>query len=143
VPYAAGVLRANGLDGDKEAQRTELTTTGDVAALRLTTDRNQLAANGQDLAFITIESIDAQGRFQPNGNQTVTFKVEGAGTLAGVASGDYSTTESCQANQRRLFNGRAQLIVRTGKSPGTITVSADTPDVKTTRVMLNTAAKPH
>ena len=127
VPYAPGVLRAVALDGDKEAQRIELTTSGDVAALRLTADRNQLTADGQDLAFITVESVDAQGRFQPNGNQTVTFEVEGAGTLAGVASGDYSTTESYQANQRKLFNGRAQLIIRTTKNTGPITISASAP----------------
>ena len=130
VPYAAGVLRAIGLDGDKEVQRLELATAGEVAGLRLTPDRNRLSADGQDLAFITVESIDAQGHFQPHGNQGVRFKVEGAGTLAGVASGDYSQTESYQTNQRQLFNGRAQLIVRTGKTPGTIAVTADAPGVK-------------
>lgn len=143
VPYAAGVLRAVGLDWDKEVQRTELATAGDVAGLRLSADRSQLSADGEDLAFITVESIDAQGRLQPDGNQAVTFKVEGAGTLAGVASGDYSTTESYQANQRQLFHGRAQLIVRTSKNAGTITVSADAQDVKSARVMLETVAKPH
>ena len=143
VPYASGVLRAVALDGDKEVQRMELTTAGTVAELRLTPDRNRLTADSQDLAFITVESIDAEGRFQPNGNQAVTFKVEGAGTLAGVASGDYSTTESYLANQRRLFNGRAQLIVRTSKITGAITVSAEAQDVKSTSVTLETEAKPH
>jgi beta-galactosidase len=139
VPYAAGTLRAIGLDGVKEIQRMELATAGEVAGLRLTADRCQLAADGQDLAFITVESIDAQGRLQPNGNQTATFKVEGAGTLIGVASGDYSTTESYQAPQRQLFHGRAQLIVRTGKTPGTITVSADAPGIKGASVPLQTS----
>jgi beta-galactosidase len=136
VPYAAGTLRAIGLDGDKEVQRMELATVGDVSGLRLTADRRDLTVGGQDLAFITVESIDAQGRLQPNGNQTATFKIEGAGTLAGVASGDYSTTESYQANQRQLFHGRAQLIVRTGKTPGAITVTAEAPGVKGASVTL-------
>ena len=142
VPYVAGVLRAVALDGDNEVERKELTTAGPVAGLRLTADRNRLTADGQDLAFIRVESIDAQGRFQPTGNQTVTFKVEGAGMLAGVASGDYSTTESYRANQRQLFNGRAQLIVRTSKIAGTIAVLADAQDVKRTSVILETEAKP-
>lgn len=143
VPYAAGVLRAVGLDGDKEVQRTELATAGDVAGLRLSADQSQLSADGEDLAFITVESIDTQGRVQPNGSQAVTFKVEGVGTLVGVANGDYSTTESYQTNQRQLFHGRAQLIVRTSKNAGTITVSADAQDVKSARVLLETVAKPH
>ncbi len=142
VPYAAGVLRAIGLDGENEAQRMELTTTGDIAGLRLTVDRTQLTADGQDLAFVTVESVDAQGRFQPNGDQTVTFKVEGAGTIAGVASGDYSTTQPYQGNQRKLFNGRAQLIVRTGKNAGPISISAEAKDVKSATLTLATVAKP-
>jgi beta-galactosidase len=142
VPYAAGVLRAVGLDGDKEAQRMELTTAGEVAGLRLTADRRELTADGEDLAFLTVESIDAQGRFQPNGNQTVTFKVEGAGVIAGVASGDYSTTESYQTNHRQLFHGRAQLIVRTTKSAGPITVTAAALEVKEDRVALRAVTRP-
>ena len=130
VPYAPGVLRAVALGGDKEAQRMELTTVGEVAGLRLTADRSQLTADGQDLAFITVESVDAQGRFQPNGNQSVSFKVEGAGTLAGVANGDYSNTDGYQSSERKLFNGRAQLIVRTGKNAGPISISAEAKDVK-------------
>ena len=120
----------------------ELTTVGEVAGLRLTADRSQLTADGQDLAFITVESIDAQGRFQPNGNQSVSFKVEGAGTLAGVASGDYSTTESYQANQRQAFQRKGQLIVRTGKNAGPISISADAKDVKSATMVLATVAKP-
>jgi len=142
VPYAAGTLRAVGMDGDKEVQRMELVTADEVAGLRLTVDRSQLTADGQDLAFITVESVDAQGRLQPNGNQIATFRVEGAGTLAGVASGDCSTTESYQTNQRQLFHGRAQLIVRTGKSPGAITVTADAQGVKGANVTLEAKARP-
>ena len=100
-----------------------------------------LSADGQDLAFITVESIDAQGRLQPNGNQTVTFKVEGAGTLAGVASGDYS-------HDGKLSNQPAAAFQRTGATDcadrqrprGTITVTADAPGLKGASVTLETNA---
>jgi len=141
VPYATGTLRAVGIDADKEAQRIELTTAGDVAGLRLVPDRRELTADGQDLAFIAVEAVDVQGRLQPNGNQSVTFKVEGAGTLVGVASGDYSQTESYQANQRPLFHGRAQLIVRTGKTAGAITVTAEAPAIKGANLALDAKVK--
>lgn len=140
VPYAAGVLRAVGVDGDKETERMELTTAAAVAGLRLTVDRKELAADGQDLAFVTVESVDAEGRFQPNGDQAVIFRVEGAGTNAGVASGDYSTTEPYQGNERKLFNGRAQLIVRTTKTAGNIDVSAEAQGLKSASLKLQAAA---
>jgi beta-galactosidase len=142
VPYAPGVLRAVGLEGGREVQRMELATAGAPAGLRLTADRRELWADGQDLAFLTIEAIDAQGRFQSQGQQMVAFEVTGAGTLAGVASGDYSRPESYQAPQRQLFQGRAQMIVRTGRTPGTITVKAQAPGLAGASVTLETRARP-
>ncbi len=108
VPYAAGVLKAVGIQSGKEAQTVVLKTAGPVAGLRLTPDRATITADGEDLSFIAVESVDAEGNFQPNGDQAVSFDVSGAGAMAAVASGDLSGTEGYQDHQRRLFHGRAR-----------------------------------
>ena len=118
VPYAAGVLKAVGIQSGKEAQTVVLKTAGPVAGLRLTPDRATITADGEDLSFIAVESVDAEGNFQPNGDQAVSFDVSGAGAMAAVASGDLSGTEGYQDHQRRLFHGRAQIIVRAAGHPG-------------------------
>jgi beta-galactosidase len=124
VPYTPGVLKTEGLVGDKVVATSELKTAGPVAKLRLTVDRDSIRADGQDLSFITVESVDADGNFQPNGDQEVTFDVTGAGTLAGVASADFGGTEGYQGKTRRLFQGRAQAIVRAAHQMGTVEVRA-------------------
>lgn len=124
VPYAPGSLKTEGLVGGKVVATSELKTVGPVAGLRLTPDRNAIHADGQDLSFITVESVDTQGNFQPNGDQQITFDVTGAGTLTGVASGDLDNTDSYQASTRKLFNGRALLIVRATHQAGKIAVRA-------------------
>jgi beta-galactosidase len=55
VPYSPGLLKAVGVDNDKEIESTVLQTAGDAAKVKLTADRKELIANGQDLSFVTIE----------------------------------------------------------------------------------------
>jgi beta-galactosidase len=124
VPYTPGTLRTVGLKDGNEVERSELRTAGPITGLRLTADRNQLSADGQDLAFINVESVDAAGAFQPTGDQKVSFRVEGPASIAGIASGDYSTTQSYQGSERALFHGRAQLVIRAGHQAGAVTVRA-------------------
>lgn len=131
VPYAAGVLRTAGVLAGKEVENNILRTAGPVAGLRLTADRTEIAADGQDISFITVEAVDENGNFQPNGDQLVTFTVDGPAKIAGVASGDYSKIQDYQGNHRQLFQGRAQVVIRSTSSPGTVAVRA-TADALTT-----------
>lgn len=127
APYAPGTLRAVGLKGDRVVAQSVLPTTGAPARLRLTADRAVVNADGQDLSFITVEALDEKGRFQPNADQLVTFKLSGPGVIAAVGSGDSKSAEPYQGNQRRLFNGRAQVVVRSSKTPGVIGLTATAP----------------
>ena len=124
VPYAPGTLKTEGIVGGKVVATSEIKTVGPVAKLRLTADRNRIHADGQDLSFITVESVDADGNFQPNGDQEVTFDVSGAGALAGVANGDLNNADGYQAKSRKLFQGRALLIVRATHQPGAVEIRA-------------------
>ena len=141
VPYAAGTLKTVGIQAGKKAQTMILKTAGPIAGLRLTPDRATIsAADGEDLSFITVESVDAHGNFQPNGDQNISFEVTGAGTLAAVASGDFNNTDSYQAKTRKLFHGRAQLIVRAGVAPGKIHMKAKAPGLHDATATLKTIA---
>jgi beta-galactosidase len=148
VPYAAGVLKAVGIQSGMEAQTVVLKTAGLVAGLRLTPDRATITADGEDLSFIAVESVDDDGNFQPNGDQAVSFKVSGAGAMAAVASGDLSGTEGYQDHQRRLFHGRAQIIVRaaghprSGSAAGEIEVKAKAEGLRDASAIVKTIA-PH
>ena len=136
VPYAAGELKAVGLKGGRVAERFELRTAGETAKLRLTVDRKTLRADGQDLAFATIETLDRRGVWQPLATPRVTVAVEGAGTLAGLGSGDLTSLDSYAGAARSLYQGRALAVVRAGDKPGKITLTVSAPDLPTARVTL-------
>jgi beta-galactosidase len=125
VPYAPGTLKAAGVNGDREVATSVLETTGDPVRLRLTVDRNVLHADGEDLSFITVEAVDAQGRLQPNASAEVQFTLSGPGTLMAVGNGDGTSREAYQGDHRALFNGRALIVVRSSRTPGRVRLSAN------------------
>ena len=93
-------------------------------AIRLTADRSEIDADGADVAMLTVEVLDKQGRPVPTANNLVSFKVSGEGALIGVGNGDPNCQESDKEPKRSLFNGLAQVIVQAGKQPGEIHVEA-------------------
>jgi beta-galactosidase len=124
IPYQAGILKTVGLNGDKIVAQFVLQTAGAAARLRLTADRSVITADGQDLCFVTVESIDNDGNFQPNGDEPVRFHLDGPGLIAGVGSGDYSQVLMYQGNLRPLFHGRAQAVIRSTRHGGVINLTA-------------------
>ena len=124
VPYEKGTLKAAGIRGDREVAESVLTTAGPAARLRLTADRTTVNADGEDLSFVTIEAVDANGRWIPQADAEVHFSIEGPGKIAAVGSGDGTSTESYQGDQRELYEGRALAIIRTSRAAGTIRLTA-------------------
>jgi beta-galactosidase len=101
-----------------------LRTAGAAKAIRLVPDQSTLKADGQDLAHITVEVVDANGTLVPDASHLIKFTVTGPGTNAGVDNGDPASSELFQTDERSVFQGRALLVVRSRRQPGEITVKA-------------------
>ena len=129
VPYTAGTLKAVGMRGDKPIAESILTTAGKAAALRITADRTVVQADGQDLSYLVAEAVDAEGRFQPHADQEVQFAISGPAVIAAVGNGDAQDNASYQGDRRKLFEGRALVVVRTSKQSGWITIKAQAPEL--------------
>jgi beta-galactosidase len=127
VPYTPGTLKAVGMRGDQAIAESVLTTAGNAAALRVTADRTTIDADGQDLSFVMVEAVDAEGRFQPHADQEIQFSINGPGVIAAVGNGDGEDPAPYQGDRRKLFQGRALVVVRTSKQSGPITLTAKTP----------------
>jgi beta-galactosidase len=78
----------------------------------LTAVRNEIDADGEDIAIVRVEVLDNAGRHVPTADNLINFKITGAGTLLGVGNGDPNCQESDKEPRRSLFNGLAQLLVR-------------------------------
>ncbi|HXW91695.1 MAG TPA: beta-galactosidase GalA [Terriglobales bacterium] len=128
VKYEPGVLEARGMKDGKVVLVKKRETTGTPEAIRLTADRSEINADGEDVALISVEVLDKQGRAIPTADNTISFKVTGEGALLGVGNGDPNCQESDKKPQRSLFNGLAQVIVQSSQTPGTITLEAYSED---------------
>jgi len=139
VPYAAGTLKAVALRGGRAVAESVLRTAGAPARLRLTPDRARIRADGQDLSYVVVEALDAQGRFQPNADQVIEVAVSGMGACAAVGSGDAKRDEPYTGNRVRLYNGRALIIVRAARSAGRIALRAKSTGLSPATVAIKAA----
>ena len=118
VPYEAGTLRA--VAGD---QTVTLSTAGTPAALRLTADRKVLKADGQQLAFITVEVVDKDGRVCPDAAIPCEVGVNGQARLMAAASADLKDREPSTSQHFTTWKGRAMIVVRSNPQKGKAQVS--------------------
>jgi beta-galactosidase len=125
VPYTPGTLKAIGIRNNRPVAESVLSTAGNATMLRLSPDRKVIHADGQDLSFVTVEAVDAEGRFQPHADLEVRFSLTGPGVIAALGNGDGQDPASYQGDSRKLFQGRALIVVRTSKQAGLITVTAN------------------
>jgi beta-galactosidase len=128
VKYEPGVLEARGTRDGKVVLAEKRETTGEPESIRLTPDRSEINADGEDVAVVRVEVLDKQGRAIPTADPTISFKVSGEGALIGVGNGDPNCQESDQAPKRSLFNGLAQVIVQSSRIAGKIAIEAYTED---------------
>jgi beta-galactosidase len=140
VTYEPGELKALAYQGGKKLGETIVRTAGPAASIRLTPDRSELAATGEDLSYILVEAVDAQGNPVPLADNLVRFDLQGPGEIAGIDNGDQTSYESFQGSQHKLFYGKAMLIVRTkeGQS-GKIQVTAGADGLRPGKAALTTA----
>ena len=124
VRYEPGAIEAQGFKDGKLALTEKRETTGPVASLRLTADRTEINADGEDVAALKVEALDSAGRLMPIASQLIVFKVTGEGALIGVGNGDPNCQESDKEPRRSLFNGLAQAILQSTKTAGTIEIEA-------------------
>ncbi len=85
-----------------------------------------MAATGEDLCYILVEALDADGTLCPLVDNSVRFKVEGPAEIAGVGNGNPLSLEPFQSDSRKLFCGKAMLILRTmDMQAGRVRVTAE------------------
>ncbi len=128
VKYEPGEIRvvAYDADGNKIGEDVRRTA-GTPAQLVLTAEyadgeRKTLAADGDDMAFVTVSLADKDGNFCPTADDELTFEVTGEGTYQAACNGDATSLEPFTEPQMKLFAGQLVVVVRSTKTPGTMTL---------------------
>ena len=119
VTYEAGTLTAISYQDGQEVSRDEVKTVGEPVGLKITMEKNQIAADGESLAYGIVEIVDAEGNWVPTAEDTLAkVSVEGAASLAGFGTGRGQTEENYTKGEFTSFEGRWQVILRAGTEAG-------------------------
>jgi beta-galactosidase len=136
VEFSPGSLKALGRNGTKVAAQQELTTAGPAVAIRLTpiVGPNGFQADGEDIALIDFEAVDAKGQRCPTDDARVDFTCGGPGIWrGGYNSGKTDSTNNLYLNTELGIN---RVAVRSTLTAGTITVTAKRDGLKSAQVQL-------
>ncbi|MGA9659097.1 MAG: glycoside hydrolase family 2 TIM barrel-domain containing protein [Asticcacaulis sp.] len=118
VPYAPGMLEAVCYENGRIAGRWVLRTAQKAADMQLSVDRSQIKADGQSLAYVRIELVDAKGTpiYVRSDDLMAHVRVTGAGRLAGIGNGDPQDVSSLQSGDRKTFHGQVVAVIQAGIS---------------------------
>ena len=100
-------------DAGNVIMRETIRTAGAPAKLELSADREVYAADGDDLCYVTVRVLDAEGNFCPKAATRLHFTADGCGEFLASDNGDQTDTEVFPSAYRNAFSGMAVGIFRT------------------------------
>jgi beta-galactosidase len=140
VAFQPGTLVAIGSNDGKEVARQELQTAGAAKSIKLTpmTAPGGMRADGEDIALLDFEVVDAQGRRCPTDDARVDFTCSGPGVWrGGINSGKEGSTNNLYLNTECGIN---RVAVRSTTTAGKITVTAKREGLEAASVDIQTKA---
>ena len=144
VPWESGTLKAVGLDASgKEVCSDQLVTAGPADHLELSVEPElqkpdgstfAIKANGTDAAFILAKIVDKDGNVCPDASPPITFSVSGPGNYRGswnqtVYAGKPLNYHAPGDPELDAEAGLMKVAVRSTFAPGTVTVTAASPNL--------------
>ncbi len=131
VRYEAGEVKVVAFDGDGNAVAEKVVrTAGKPYALRLDASRSVIAAERDELVYVTVSVVDRHGNPCPTETREVNISVGGQGTFRAVANGDATSLEMFCKPHMHLFAGKMTAIAQSNGKRGTISVTATAKGLK-------------
>ena len=130
VTYEPGEVRVVARkNGQIIAEKTQKTA-GAPHHIRLTPDKQVIKADGRSLSFVAVEVVDEKGNLCPWAENNIYFSLTGDATIAGVDNGSPFSMERFKAHERHAFFGKCLVVIQSGKTPATISLTAKGVDLE-------------
>lgn len=153
VTYEEGTLTAKAYDENGQVIEETLgldsvkTNSDEGTYLKITTEKEEIQADGSSLCYISVDIEDKDGNFVSAARDNIRFTLNGNGTIVGVDNGNPSTVDKFQqktvltsekAANIDAFSGKALVIVRSTEFAGGFTVKAEAAGLKGASTFVNT-----
>lgn len=124
VPYVAGSLKAVAKTNGEIVSEKIMQTAGAPATIEIISDRKSIPADGESCVHVEVNILDSAGNFVPNASHLIHFDITGPAQNIGVENGDPLDLTSTKANERKVFNGKALMILQGEQAEGMVEVTA-------------------
>lgn len=141
VPYNAGEIKVIGYSGIEKVNTASISTAEKPTQIKLSADRNNVNADGQDLSYVTIELLDNKGNRNPKADDELNFSITGPGVIEAVGNANPMSLESYQLPTRKAWQGRAMVIIRSTEKEGIITVTVSSKNLQQQKISLQSLKK--
>lgn len=129
--YEPGELKVVAYDKEgNPAMEKVIRTAGEAARLDMSPDVKTIAADGEDLCYITVKMTDKDGNLCPDADDELLVTVEGEGRFKAICNGDATSLESFTEPKMRLFHGMLVLTVQSTDRAGKMNVTVTRPATK-------------
>ena len=143
--YQPGRVVAIGYKNGKRIMTETIETTKPAYKMVLKADRQEITADGRDLAVISVEVQDQKGRIVPDACPMLNFLLEGEAHILGAGNGDpmyagedHPKTINCKEFSIPAFNGLAQILIQSSETPSSISLNCVSDGLKTGSIVINT-----
>ena len=89
-----------------------------------------------DIAFVTVEVVDADGVLVQHGEPAISLEVTGAAQLIAVGAANPLSEELYVNSERKAYHGRLLAVVRTTGNAGEITIEAQSEGLPTAQIQI-------
>ena len=137
--YEPGEVKVVAYDKNGKAVAEKVVrTAGKPHHIELVSNRNELTADGKDLAYVTVKVVDKDGNLCPADNRQINFSVKGTGKYRAAANGDPTNLEQFHLPKMHAFNGMLTAILQAGETVGEIVFTAKANGVKAGNIRIQT-----
>jgi len=126
VPYVGGEIKALAYDEEGIIIAEDCRHSfSDSEKIILKPDKTVMKADGLDLIFVEISTVDKDGYPVENAADYVEVLVTGAGRLVGLDNGDSTDYDSYKGTIRKLFSGKLLAVIAAKCKVGYIHVAVN------------------
>jgi len=137
LDFVPGQLKAVSRRNGKTVLESIVQTAGKPDRIVLKAAQSDLSSTENELGFVEISIVDANGIPIQTADNTINLSVQGVGKLAATDNGNPVELTPFHASNKQLFNGKLLAILKTSGSKGKITIEATSPGLKPAKLILN------
>ena len=102
--YEPGELKVVAYKNGEKWAEDVVRTTDEPDQLEVSGDRDEIRAEGKDLAFITVRIMDKNGLTVPTANNRIKFEFDETGEIVATDNGDPTNFVPFPSPEREAFN---------------------------------------